>query len=263
MRTESGLKYHVFGRGEEAVLLCAGLGLGRWLFHRQIPAWSREYAVVAWDPRGVADNDDRLPVSLEGWVADGAELLALIDRPVHLVGVSAGAQVAARLAAEHGPRVLSLVLAGVNVAFAEPARLLQPVRRALYQLGMAGFADHMAQTVLTPYCMPEIRDNFVGEYRDNDPHRYLESLETFVSTSNAEVLPRIACPTLVVVGTHDAITPPADAEWVARVVPNAWMTVVLRAGHLVPLDQPARFDEAVRGFWHGLAPLWRAEAMSG
>jgi 3-oxoadipate enol-lactonase len=255
MRTESGLKYHVFGDGPEAVLLCPGFGLGRWLFHRLIPPWSREWAVVAWDPRGVADNQGRLPVTLEGWVADGCELLDRIGRPAHVVGVSSGSWVAARLAAARPRTVQSLVLAGTSLGLANPGRLLQSIRSRLYRSGMRALAETMARELLTPYCAPEIRENFVAEFRDNDPQRLLEGLAAFAGVGNAEVFRSLNCPTLVVVGTHDRLTPPVDAEWVARIIPNAWMTVLLRCGHLPPVDQPRRFDEAVRGFWHGLSRL--------
>jgi pimeloyl-ACP methyl ester carboxylesterase len=49
----------------------------------------------------------------------------------------------------------------------------------------------------------------------------------------------IACPTLVLVGRQDALTPPAAHEEMAAAIPNATLVVLPACGHLSPLEQPA------------------------
>ncbi|HYC04657.1 MAG TPA: alpha/beta fold hydrolase [Azospirillaceae bacterium] len=51
-------------------------------------------------------------------------------------------------------------------------------------------------------------------------------------------LGRIACPTLVIVGREDALTPPDRAEEMASGVPGARLAVIEQCGHLAPLEQP-------------------------
>jgi pimeloyl-ACP methyl ester carboxylesterase len=51
-------------------------------------------------------------------------------------------------------------------------------------------------------------------------------------------LPRVACPTLVVVGADDTVTPLDRAEEMAGLIPNARLEVVEKSGHLTPLEQP-------------------------
>lgn len=51
-------------------------------------------------------------------------------------------------------------------------------------------------------------------------------------------LTRVVCPTLVVVGSDDSVTPLERAEEMAELIPNARLEVVEKSGHLSPLEQP-------------------------
>ncbi len=55
--------------------------------------------------------------------------------------------------------------------------------------------------------------------------------------SRAE-LPAIRCPTLVMVGDSDQITPPALAEEMAAGIPGARLEIIAACGHLSTLEAP-------------------------
>ena len=57
----------------------------------------------------------------------------------------------------------------------------------------------------------------------------------------------VTVPTLVVSGARDAICPPAFHDEIAGVIPNAEL-VTLEGGHLLPLEQPREFGDAVRAW---------------
>jgi pimeloyl-ACP methyl ester carboxylesterase len=59
-------------------------------------------------------------------------------------------------------------------------------------------------------------------------------------------LPRIACPTLVLCGRQDALTPLEAHEEMAAAIPAARLVVVEECGHLAPLERPAAVSEAMR-----------------
>jgi pimeloyl-ACP methyl ester carboxylesterase len=61
-----------------------------------------------------------------------------------------------------------------------------------------------------------------------------------------EDLRRIACPTLVLCGRQDALTPLALHEEIAGLVPGAKLTVVEDCGHLSTLEKPATVTAALR-----------------
>jgi len=61
-------------------------------------------------------------------------------------------------------------------------------------------------------------------------------------------LSEIACPVETVFGEYDATDVRDMAERLARAVPGTSVHAVDRAGHLVNLDQPARFAQLLTGF---------------
>jgi pimeloyl-ACP methyl ester carboxylesterase len=65
-------------------------------------------------------------------------------------------------------------------------------------------------------------------------------------------LASITCPTLVVVGDEDGLTPPAEAEKLVTGIRGARLARIPGAGHLSNLEQPAAFNQALTGFLAGL-----------
>ena len=59
-------------------------------------------------------------------------------------------------------------------------------------------------------------------------------------------LPHIGVPTLVVVGSHDSVTPPDLAEEMAEHIPGAVLRVIPGAGHLPPMETPQTTNELMR-----------------
>jgi pimeloyl-ACP methyl ester carboxylesterase len=51
-------------------------------------------------------------------------------------------------------------------------------------------------------------------------------------------LPKIACPTLVLAGREDAVTPPERQHEMAIAIPDATLVLLPRCGHLSPLERP-------------------------
>lgn len=68
---------------------------------------------------------------------------------------------------------------------------------------------------------------------------------------NVDLRPRlreIAAPTLVAVGRHDLITPPAWAEEIRDALPSAQLAVFEHSGHTPSIDEPEAFRNTVHGF---------------
>jgi proline iminopeptidase len=61
-------------------------------------------------------------------------------------------------------------------------------------------------------------------------------------------LAAIRCPTLVLAGVHDPITPVQCSEEIARAIPGAQLSLFDNAGHGVHRDDPARAEEVLRKF---------------
>jgi pimeloyl-ACP methyl ester carboxylesterase len=63
---------------------------------------------------------------------------------------------------------------------------------------------------------------------------------------NRALLPTISCPTLVLVGREDALTPPSLAEEIAAGIPGARLEIIPECGHLSSLEQPEAVNRALR-----------------
>jgi pimeloyl-ACP methyl ester carboxylesterase len=63
---------------------------------------------------------------------------------------------------------------------------------------------------------------------------------------NRPNLGRIACPTLVLCGRDDALTPPAVSEEIAGLVPGARLEIVERCGHMTTMERPEAVSAALR-----------------
>ena len=55
-------------------------------------------------------------------------------------------------------------------------------------------------------------------------------------------------PVLLICGKEDSITPPAVMESMEKILPQGQLVIVSEAGHLVPLEAPTVFHEAVLSF---------------
>ena len=68
---------------------------------------------------------------------------------------------------------------------------------------------------------------------------------------NQPLLPHISCPTLVLCGRQDQLTPLARHEEMAQAVPGARLVVVEDCGHLSTLEQPQEVGSAMHQWLTG------------
>ena len=62
------------------------------------------------------------------------------------------------------------------------------------------------------------------------------------------LLQTIHCPTLILVGSDDSVTPPALSEELHQRIAGSELTIIEDAGHLSSLEQPAAFNGALARF---------------
>ena len=61
-------------------------------------------------------------------------------------------------------------------------------------------------------------------------------------------LPSIACPTLVLVGREDALTPVELSQEIAAGIPGARLEIIPDCGHMSSLERPEAVNRALRGW---------------
>ena len=66
-------------------------------------------------------------------------------------------------------------------------------------------------------------------------------------------LPAVRCPTLVVAGESDLLTPPECAREIAELVPGAQLHLLPRCGHMLTMEQPDAVNALLLGWLASLA----------
>ena len=156
---------------------------------------------------------------------------AMPDEPVHLVGISAGATVAALACLAAPDRVASLLLSG---GIAHPPPLL-----AVQRLVM-----RMLPASLQAAALGRIDPMLAEDYRRAGKPTTLAVLRELAAVDLRPRLGKITVPALVAVGARDRANHAGARELVAG-LPRARLVVIPDAGHLWCLSDPARFAKLV------------------
>ncbi|MBL8342510.1 MAG: alpha/beta fold hydrolase [Rubrivivax sp.] len=172
----------------------------------------------------------------------------------HLVGHSFGTIIALHVAAKEPSRVRSLALFG---AMAEPVPAQRENMRARAATardqgaqGMFDIAEGISQFALSPSTR-ETQPVTVAYVRDSiaaqDPEGFARNCIALAEAQAAR-LELIHCPTLIVNGDEDQVTPLSGARQLAGRLANARVEVFGRCGHWPTLERPAESQRVLRDF---------------
>jgi pimeloyl-ACP methyl ester carboxylesterase len=222
---------------------------------------AQELQLVLIDHRGQGRSDPRAPEewNLAQWVDDFVELCDLLEleRPI-VLGQSFGGVVALAAAARHpglaSKLVVSSSLAKFRLDRALPMfeRLGGPEVRAVAERHFTELSDESAQEFLR-VCLPVYNPKPIEpdvlarvELKLEVGNHFFRN--EFRETDLLPELSAIRCPTLVLAGELDPITPVADAEDIVRAIPHGELRVFEGAGHGVFRDKPDEALEVIREF---------------
>nr|WP_189232009.1 4-carboxymuconolactone decarboxylase [Streptomyces flaveolus] len=243
-----------FDGPEQAPVLVMGPSLGAtWhMWDRQVPELAQQWRVFRFDLPGHGGA----PAHAAGSVADlTARLLATLDGlGVHrfgYAGCALGGAVGIELALRHPERLASLALIAASPRFGTADEFrqrgvivrtngLDPIARSAPERWFTGgFAA--AQPAITEWAVQMVRTT--------DPGCYISACEALAAFDVRGELGHVGVPTLVLVGSDDQVTGPAEARTLVAGIPDARLAVVPGASHLVPVEQPAAVtDLLVRHF---------------
>ncbi|GCE20326.1 alpha/beta fold hydrolase [Dictyobacter kobayashii] len=232
--------------------------LNRGMWERQISALLDEqrYRVVAPDWRGFGESSLYGNLSTMETFAD--DLAGLMDhlgmQQAVLCGLSMGGYAVFAFLRKYPHRVGGLILADTRPgADTEEARAnRENVARIAEQQGTDAIADLQLPRLISDYTRthsPEVEiqvRQLIGAA--NPLGIAAASRGMALRADSTDLLSGISCPTLVIVGEHDALTPPDVARAYAEQIPGARFAVIPQAGHLSNLEHPQAFLEVVQNF---------------
>ena len=244
------------GRGQP-LLLVHGYPLDHAMWAGQIEALAASYRVIAPDLRGFGRStasDGTLP--MRRFADDLAGLLdALhVDEPIVYCGLSMGGYIALAFWQAYAARLRGLILCDTRAVADTPetaAGRLETAERVLRE-GPGFVADAMLPRLFTPATTerrPEAVESIRRTILGTDPRGIAAAARGMAQRPDMTArLAEIACPTLVLVGQHDVISPPAEMQAIAQAIPNSTFVQIADAGHMAPLEQPEAVNRAMREF---------------
>lgn len=252
--SETAVAYDDHGSGP-AIVLLHGHPFDRSMWSPQVEDLSRDFRVLALDLPGYGDSpirSDTMTMSAFSDAVVGVLDLSGVDRAA-VVGLSMGGLVAMELGLRYPGRVTGLVLAATTaepVADGEPKLRLAKAALA-EERGMLPLAAEMLTDLLGPNAS---RDNdlvlkIFAMMLSTPPQGAAAALRGRAQRPDySSLLASLAVPALVIAGDHDVLAPAAVVERLVAALPEPELLHFSSSGHLPNLEEPSRFNDAVRRF---------------
>lgn len=249
-----GARIHFTDKGEgPAVLLLHAFPLSAAMWSKQVSALKDRYRPVALDFPGFGKSE-RLPspASMEAFARAALAVLDSLEiERAAVVGLSMGGYAALELHAQAPQRLAALALCDTRATPDSPdvRKAREATAHAVEDDGSQILVERMLPNIVSPAAGPALKRDIEKLITENAPEGLAAALRAMaVRKDFSGSLKNITCPTLVLVGDHDTLLQPAEAQSLAHAIPGARFETVPHAGHLSSLENPKAFDAALRAF---------------
>jgi 2-succinyl-6-hydroxy-2,4-cyclohexadiene-1-carboxylate synthase len=215
-----------------------------------ISGLGQRYRAIAPDIRGHASAAAQAPITLEAVLAD----LQALELPSYtLVGYSQGGRIALHAALATPQRIERLILIGASPGLEDESeralRRLEDERLAeqIEGLPIGQFAEMWSQTPVLGGVSAEVAVSAREDRLRSTPQGLaaaLRGLGTGALPSLWERLGELKMPVRLIAGERDTKFT-ATAHKMARLIPDARVTIVAGAGHAVHLERPEAVIEVI------------------
>ncbi len=249
------LHYEVSGEGPSVVLI-GGLGSQISSWATQIPIYSRYFRVLAFDNRGAGLSDKPLnSYTIEDMADDTAALLDCLGiQSASFVGKSMGGMIAQWLGIKYPDRVNRLVLGCTSAARDEVGNEILRIGREIAT--KAGLRTVWLTALYLGYTREYIENN-LGSIKESLAlvTESEEAINGYIGQSLAceshnvrDLLHKIKCPTLVLLGERDQIASPMRSRELAELISGAILREFSGVGHGFWRERQEEVDKVVLEF---------------
>lgn len=181
-------------------------------------------------------------------IADYSDLLlaaldALELEQVVLAGHSMGGAIALWTAITAPARVAGLALIGTG------ARLrVLPALFTDFEQNPAAAVRLIVERAYGSRTPPELQAAGEAAFRQIDPQVFRGDLLACNVFDLMEPVHTIRCPTLIICGAEDRLTPPRFSHYLHEAIAGSTFVLVPHAGHMVLIEQPEAVNSALRDF---------------
>ncbi|MGC1485399.1 MAG: 3-oxoadipate enol-lactonase [Candidatus Acidiferrum sp.] len=237
--------------GAPVLVFSNSLGENFSMWDSQTPALSKQFRVLRYDTRGHGQSSVTPgPYSIEQLAHD---VLGLLDKlcfdRVYFCGLSMGGQTGMWLALNAPTRLRKLILCNTAAKIGTP-EMWNPRIETVLKGGMKSISTAVIERWFSAAYRaksPSVVASTKLMLESADPSGYIANCAAVRDFDTRETLDAIRVPTLVIAGTHDAATTPADGRYLADHIPGARYSE-LNAAHLSNIEACDRFDSELLGF---------------
>lgn len=226
-------------------VLVPGLNCSARLYAEQIPALWR------FGPVTVADHTRGDTIA-----AIARRILAAAPPRFALVGLSLGGYIAFEVVRQAPDRVLKLALLDTAARPETPQQTQARLPRI--ELARSGRFAEIPDGQFPLLVHKSRRDDVVLQAinrtmaQENGPDVFVRHTQAIMGRADSRpTLGTIACPTLVLVGDGDALTPPDLAQEIAAGIRGSRLVIVPECGHLSTLERPEAVNKALAEWMAG------------
>ncbi|MFC9503481.1 alpha/beta fold hydrolase [Streptomyces sp. NPDC057002] len=248
--------------GGEPVVLLHGTPFSSYVWHEIAPALAAVgYSVHVWDMPGYGASDmypgQNVSLGVQGEVF--TELLAHWElAEPSVVAHDFGGCVALRAHLLHGARYRRLAL--VDPVALEPwgspffrlvgehSQVFEQLPPPLHEALVRQYVTSASHLGLRPAALDALVRPWTGERGQGAFYRQIAQADQRYTDEIQPLYPTLDLPVTVCWGTEDTWIPFAKGQELAAMIPGAGLRPVPGAGHLVPLDAPARLISEVLAF---------------
>ena len=246
------IRYRLEGpAGAPFLVLSNSLGTNLDMWAPQVAALTQRFRVLRYDSRGHGLSAVTPgPYSIDRLARDVVGLLdqLKIDR-AHFCGLSMGGMAGMWLGVHAPQRMDKLVLCNTAPRIGSAERWNTRID-AVNKGGVGAVADTLMDLWFTPRFRKAAADTaqrMRAMLVSTSAEGYVASCAAVRDMDQWAALPGMDRPTLIVTGTHDAVTPPADGQRMAELISGA-KQVELDAAHISNVEAAERFTAEVLAF---------------
>lgn len=252
-KLQDGQIHYEWAGPEQAPVLVFSNSLGTtWrMWDPQAAELSKHFRVLRYDTRGHGESSVTPgPYSIAQLSRDVVQLLNALglDR-VHFCGLSMGGMTGMFLGANAPEMFNKIVLCNTAAKIGTPETWNARIN-AVREGGMKAVASSVIERWLTSgFRATHLAETaaVLGMLESVNPQGYVANCAAVRDADLREALGAVRVPTLILAGSHDPATTPADGEFVAKRIPGAHY-VEVPAAHLSNIEAHDDFNRAVTEF---------------
>ncbi len=239
-----------------AIVLVHGFPYDSSIWDAQTEALKNDYFVVTYDVRGLGKSPAGDGQSIMDIFAD--DLFAVLkeynlSKPA-VAGFSMGGYILMKALEKQPDAFSSVIFCNTkSESDGDEARLKR--NAGIMKINTEGLESFVSGFITATFSEdskknhPQVIESFIKKAASFDPVGVKGALLAMISrTDTGKVLENLKVPALVIAGAEDALMPVAVLRSMAERIPDSVFTVIEKAAHMTPVEQPEAVNKAISEF---------------